>query len=119
MDTFEREQHEAAEDRREQAEMDRERFQEAPAPWYERRDDVCALAQWLHEHWYWMGSTEPIDRLIEFFQEPHKWDREWQLYRLWLNIPHEEVKQRIVEALDENDTDVGQILAEIEESNAE
>lgn len=44
-----------------------------PAPWYANHDEICELAEWLHDR----GDLPNARSLIEYFRKPWKWDDEY------------------------------------------
>lgn len=56
--------------------------------WYENRENLVALANWLKDDGEWNDSSgqvngkeykdDPVRRVIYFLSKPWKWDKEWE-----------------------------------------
>lgn len=59
----------------------RDRGAVAPAPWYDDRRSLVALAHWLLERSELSRSTAEA---LDLFEKPWHWDREWFQFQRWV-----------------------------------
>lgn len=74
--------------------------------WHLDRDNVFMLAYWLDGHDYFGDACN----VIEFFEKPDKWKREFGLCELARK--HPDMDERCIEACDEVDTDAATVALE-------
>ena len=65
--------------------------------WYENRDEVIGLAEWLESE----SCFPSIDACIRYFEKPWHWTREFELWQLWLDVTDPFLREQIVEAVDD------------------
>ena len=95
LDYFENMEHEANLERRE---MQHRHGQ--PLEWHEHRHNVLGLASWLDGFFYFASPTE----LLRYFEEPWKWQREYDLYHRWLHTTDTQEREACAQAAIEETT---------------
>jgi hypothetical protein len=77
---------------------------------------VVELAEWLNDEEYF-GSPQDV---VVFFWKPWHYAREWQIYLLWqASEDNQPLRDACLDALDDDDRTVADLLAEFETAESE
>ena len=93
----------------------REKRIPAVKEWWEDRDNVGVLAEWLDFH----GCLEDISHAIRLFAKPHKWTREYGLFQAYQAADSEELGELLVEAIHDTNQTAEDVVAEWNEEHEE
>lgn len=86
-----------------------------PPLWWEDRDNVTALAEWMDFECYFNDASSAI----RLFEKPWKWTREFGLYQAHEATDVEELRERLVDAIHDDNLSGEEVVAAWTEEAAE
>lgn len=72
-----------------------------PCTWHEIYDNVIGLGSWLENEVCYFSDTT---RMLEYFEKPWKWTREYELYCAWSETHKDEetLRECLIEAVSDD-----------------
>jgi hypothetical protein len=84
------------------------------SPWYQHRDNVISLAEWLDGNCAFTDTAS----VVRFFEKPWKWTYEFALFKFYTDDVYwsgrEQHRDRVIDAMIEEKS-IEQVKAEVEE----